>query len=70
MTERQHRFRIGQMVEILPTTLRAAANGTYEIVRLVPCDSRVPTYRLKSKNEKFERVLAEHELIALPDIAS
>lgn len=65
MTDRQHRFRIGQMVEIMPTTLRAAVTGRYEIIRLVPCDSNDPRYRLKSEDEKYERVLSENELIPL-----
>lgn len=65
MTDKQHRFKVGQMVEILPTTLRATVAGQYEIIRLVPCDSNDPQYRLKSLNEKHERVLPERELIPL-----
>ncbi len=65
MTDRQHRFKIGQMVEVMPTTLRAAVTGRYEIIRLVPCDSQDPRYRLKSEDEKYERVLSEGELIPL-----
>lgn len=65
MTDRQHRFRIGQMVEIMPTTLRQAVTGRYEIIRLVPCDSNDPRYRLKSEDEKYERILSETELIPL-----
>lgn len=65
MTDKTHRYRIGQMVEIMPTTLRAAVTGRYEIIRLVPCDSNDPRYRLKSENEKYERILSEGELIPL-----
>ena len=65
MTDKQHRFKIGQMVEIMPTTMRAAVTGHYEIIRLVPCDSNDPQYRLKSLTEKHERVLSERELIPL-----
>jgi hypothetical protein len=65
VTDRQHRFKVGQMVEVMPTTLRAAVTGRYEIIRLVPCDSNDPQYRLKSENEKHERVLSERELIPL-----
>ena len=53
------------MVEIMPTTLRARVTGQYEIIRLVPCDSNDPQYRLKSVSEKHERVLSEGELIPL-----
>ena len=65
MTDKTHRFKLGQMVEIMPTTLRAAVTGQYEIIKLVPCDSNDPQYRLKSLNEKHERVLPERDLIAL-----
>jgi len=65
VTDRQHRFKVGQIVEVMPTTLRAAVTGRYEIIRLVPCDSNDPQYRLKSENEKHERVLSERELIPL-----
>jgi hypothetical protein len=65
VSDRQHRFKIGQMVEVMPTTLRAAVTGRYEIIRLVPCDSNDPRYRLKSQDEKYERILSETELIPL-----
>ncbi len=65
MIDRQHRFKVGQMVEIMPTTLRAAITGRYEIIRLVPCDSDGPQYRLRSEDEKCERMLPERELIPL-----
>ena len=29
------------MVEIMPTTLRAQVTGQYEIIRLLPCDSKI-----------------------------
>jgi hypothetical protein len=51
------------MVEILPTTLRADVTGRYEIIRLVPCDSNEPQYRLQSEDRKRERVLSEGDLI-------
>jgi hypothetical protein len=63
-----HRFKVGQIVEILPSTLRSAATGDYEIVRLVPCDSNDPQYRIKSRNEKHERVVAERDLVGVLDI--
>jgi hypothetical protein len=69
MTDKQHRFKVGQMVEIMPTTLRAAVTGRYEIIRLVPCDSSDPQYRLKSENEKHERILPERDLIPLDSSA-
>jgi hypothetical protein len=62
-----HRFKIGQVVEILPTTLRAAAPGQYEIIRLVPCDSNDPQYCVKSRSEKHERIVPEHDLLPVND---
>lgn len=63
MSERIHRFKIGQIVEILPTTLRSSAPGQYEIVRLVPCDSNDPQYCIKSRIEKHERIVSERDLL-------
>lgn len=57
-----HRFKVGQMVELLPTTLRSAAPGAYEIVRLIPIESGAPQYCLKSREEKHERVVTEDDL--------
>lgn len=57
-----HRFKVGQMVELLPTTLRSAAPGAYEIVRLIPIESGAPQYCLKSRDEKHERIVTEHDL--------
>jgi len=53
------------MVEVMPTTMRTAVTGRFEITRLVPCDANDPQYRLKNENEKHERVLSERELIPL-----
>jgi hypothetical protein len=65
-----HRFKIGQMVELLPTTLRAAAPGVYEIVRLIPIESGAPQYCLKSTGERHERIVAEHDLVLVAEPAA
>lgn len=57
-----HRFRVGQIVEIIPSVQRSASGGLYEITRLVPVDARDPQYRLKSLNEKHERVIGQADL--------
>jgi hypothetical protein len=62
-----HRFKIGQSVELLPTTLRAAAPGAYEIVRLIPIESGGPQYCLKSLKERHERIVSEHDLVPAAD---
>lgn len=64
-----HRFKAGQMVELLPTTLRAAAPGVYQIVRLIPLESGAPQYCLKSLDERHERVVTEHDLFAATEPA-
>lgn len=68
MTERKHHLKVGQIVEILPSTRRYSAPGHYEIVRLVPCDSGDPQYCLRSRQEKHERIVAERDLVHVPEI--
>lgn len=70
MTDRKHHLKVGQTVEILPSTRRYSAPGHYEIVRLVPCDSGDPQYCLRSQQEKHERIVAERDLVHVPDVAA
>jgi hypothetical protein len=44
---------------------RSGAPGGFEIVRILPAERGEYLYRIKSIDEVFERVAAEHEL--LPD---
>jgi hypothetical protein len=39
-----------------------AANGTYQIVKLLPLDGDDYQYRIKSADEAFERVAKESQL--------
>ena len=60
-----HKFTIGQAVDLTPTTLRPAATGDYEILRLMPLsdgDPKNPSYRIKNTVEKHERVVLENEI--------
>lgn len=60
-----HKFNIGQLVDLTPKKLRAAALGSYEIRSLVPApdnDLDDPCYRIKSVAEKHERMASESEL--------
>ena len=60
-----HRFNIGQVVDLLPNVLRMAALGPYEIRHLVPAldnDPDDPRYRIKCDTEKHERIAPESEL--------
>jgi hypothetical protein len=63
MSDQVHKFRIGQSVDLIPSTFRTAATGGYEIIRLQPADSGTPQYRVKSKSESHERVVAESDLV-------
>ena len=61
-----HKFSIGQAVVLVPRVLQPAAPGEYEVCRLMPAGDRDdpddPSYRIKSIDEKHERVAAESDL--------
>jgi hypothetical protein len=63
MTERTHKFKVGQTVDLIPSTFRSAAKGTYQIVSLRPAEGGTTQYRIKSKSEAHERVVSESDLI-------
>jgi hypothetical protein len=65
MTDRIHKFRVGQTVDLVPSMSRSAARGHYEIVSLRPADGGSPQYRVKSRSESHERVVAESDLLTL-----
>jgi hypothetical protein len=65
MTDQVHKFKIGQTVNLVPSMSRLAARGDYQIVSLRPADGENPRYRIKSKNEAHERVVAESDLLLL-----
>lgn len=58
-----HKFKVGQTVEFTP--LRSgipASSRDYKVIRLQPIEQGLPTYRIKSNNEAFERIAKETEL--------
>ena len=60
-----HKFSVGQIVDLTQRMMRAAAPGRYEIVALRPESDRDigdPSYRIKSIDEKHERVASESDL--------
>lgn len=63
MTEHSHKFEVGQTVDLIPSSFRSAANGSYEIVSLRPAEDGTTRYRIKSKSEPHERVVSEGDLI-------
>lgn len=68
MTDRLHQFKVGDWVDIVPSTLRSAAPGRYRIVRLIPCDSNEPRYCIRSTHEKHDRVVPEHDLRRVEEV--
>jgi hypothetical protein len=63
MTDQVHKFKVGQTVDLVPSMSRRAAVGHYRIVSLRPADSDNPQYRIRSKSESHERVVAENDLV-------
>ncbi len=60
-----HKFNIGEIVELEPSSLRPAASGPYEIRHRIPASDRDPAdpcYRIKSSAEKHERAAPESAL--------
>lgn len=60
---RAHRYHVGDTVYYTsPSFGRAAATGSYTIVKLLPSDGDDYQYRIKSSGEAFERVAKESQL--------
>jgi hypothetical protein len=60
---RAHKFIVGQSVYYTGGAVsRAAAGGSYRIVRLLPPDAGDYQYRIKSVAEAYERVAKESQL--------
>jgi hypothetical protein len=64
----EHKYIVGQIVELTPSYSRAAATGEYEIRQTMPApdiSSASPRYRIKSAAEKHDRIVPESD-ITLP----
>jgi hypothetical protein len=60
---RMHKYRVGETVYYTsPTFGRAAATGSYTVVKLLPSEGDDYQYRIKSSGEAFERVAKESQL--------
>lgn len=58
-----HKFKVGQMVDYIPGRSSVPTAGRrYEILRLLPVESGEILYRVKCKDEVFERIAKESEL--------
>ena len=63
MPVRTHKYQIGETVYYTsPTFGRAAATGSYTVVKLLPHEGDDYQYRIKSSGEAFERVAKESQL--------
>lgn len=56
-----HKFKVGDIVALMPAFGRNAAAGIYEVIKQLPGVNE-PEYRIKSANEPHERVARESEL--------
>ena len=56
------RFRMGQTVRLVRSSLRTAADGEFKIVRSLPDDGGETQYRIKSVREPHDRVVKESDL--------
>jgi len=58
-----HKYQVGETVYYTsPTFGRAAATGSYIVVKLLPSEGDDYQYRIKSSGEAFERVAKESQL--------
>ena len=62
MTDSMHKFKVGQTVSLVPS-LRFGGKGAYQIVSLRPSEDGTTQYRVKSKDEAYERIVSESDLI-------
>lgn len=58
-----HKYHVGETVYYTsPTSGRAAATGSYTVIKLLPSEGDDYQYRIKSSGEAFERVAKESQL--------
>ena len=62
VTMPNHKFRIGQLVQVAPAISRNIPGGTYEVTKQLPESHGEFEYRIKHVNELHERVVRESEL--------
>lgn len=59
----RHKYQVGETVYFTsPNFGRAAASGTYTVIKQLPSESDDYQYRIKSSGEAFERVAKESQL--------
>jgi hypothetical protein len=68
MSDAIHKFKVGQTVDLVQSTFRSAASGSYHIVGLRPAEDGNTLYRIKSSSEAHERVVSENDLILTANV--
>ena len=59
----QHKFKVGQLVNFAPPRPGVPPSSRrYEVMRLLPTEGGQNLYRIKSRDESFERMARESEL--------
>lgn len=59
----EHKYSVGQNVHLTSGMLgRAAMNGPFRVMRLLPAEGDDFLYRIKSNGEAYERVARESQL--------
>lgn len=57
-----HKYRVGQRVVFTGPVRNNSPSGEFEILRLLPSNGGELQYRIKSRHETHERVVAEDQL--------
>jgi len=57
-----HKFKIGRMVEFVPSDLRMSPPGRFEVLRALPIEHGIAQYRIKSLKDGHQRVAMESDL--------
>ncbi len=57
-----NQFHSGQIVRLVRSSLRSAADGEFKIIRPMPDEGGETQYRIKSVREPHERVVKESDL--------
>ena len=60
-----HKFKVGQTIELSPAIARNMPGGMYEITKELPERNGELEYRIKNINEPHERVVREIELLII-----
>ncbi len=57
-----HKYKVGRMVEFLPSSARLTPLGRFEILRALPIEHGIAQYRIKSLKDGHQRVAMESDL--------